>query len=196
MVPQAEPNLRSEAVDETLAASDLVADMHREHYRSLVRLASLLLDDVGACEEVVQDAFVRFQLRGSRLRDAEKAPAYLRSIVLNGARSRLRRRQVAARHPDPMPSVVAGSPEDDAIAADRQRQVLVALRALPRRQREAVALRYYLDLSEAEMAASMGVSAGSVKTHLHRGMAALAESLGALGPESGQEGGTRRKEEQ
>src|SRR3546814_3147007 len=71
---------------------------HREHYRSLVRLASLLLDDVGLCEEVVQDAFVKVWTRGPQMRDPERLPAYLRSAVLNGARSALRHRQVERRH--------------------------------------------------------------------------------------------------
>ena len=153
-----------------------VARLHRQHYRPLVRLAALLLDDVGSSEEVVQDAFVKMQLGWDRLADPECAPAYLRSVVLNGARSRMRRRQVRARHlhavPPPAPSAEAG-----ALAADEHDRVVGALRRLAARQREAVVLRYYLDLSEAEMATTMGISAGSVKTHLHRGLAALHETL-------------------
>src|SRR5688500_2918124 len=83
---------RTETVDDALTS------LHRAHYRSLVRLASLLLGDVGASEEVVQDAFVRLQLRWGGLRNLEKAPAYLRSAVLNGARSRLRRQKVKDRY--------------------------------------------------------------------------------------------------
>ena len=154
-----------------------IARLHRQHYRSLVRLAALLLDDVGSSEEVVQDAFVRMQLGWDRLADPERAPAYLRSVVLNGARSRMRRRQVRARHlqavPPPAPSAEAG-----ALAGEEHDRVMTAVRRLPVRQREAVVLRYYLDLSEAEMATAMGISSGSVKTHLHRGLAALHETLG------------------
>ena len=153
-----------------------VARLHRQHYRSLVRLAALLLDDVGSSEEVVQDAFVKMQLGWGRLADPERAPAYLRSVVLNGARSRMRRRQVRALHLQavlpPAPSAEAG-----ALAADEHDRVVGALRRLAARQREAVVLRYYLDLSEAEMATAMGISAGSVKTHLHRALAALHETL-------------------
>jgi RNA polymerase sigma factor (sigma-70 family) len=65
-----------------------------------------------------------------------------------------------------------------ALASEEQARVLAALRRLPVRQREALVLRYYADLSEAEIAAAMGVSAGSVKTHAHRGLATLAELLG------------------
>jgi RNA polymerase sigma-70 factor (sigma-E family) len=158
-------------------AEAAVAELHRMHYRSLVRLAALLLDDVGASEEVVQDAFVKVQLGWGRMADPERAPAYLRSAVLNGARSRLRHRQVRARHlqvaPPPAPSA-----EVAALAADEHDHVIAALRLLPPRQREAVVLRYYLDLSEAEMVTAMGISAGSVKTHLHRGLGALHHSLG------------------
>lgn len=149
--------------------------VYREHYRSLVRLASLLVDDVGTCEELVQDAFVRVWRRGPVLRTDDKLPSYLRSAVLNGARSQVRRKVVARRHlqaaPDPAPGADAAP-----LAGDVDR-VLTALRALPDRQREVLALRYYLDLSEAEIAATLGISTGSVKTHAHRGLAALAARL-------------------
>lgn len=157
------------------AVADL-ADTYREHYRSLVRLASLLLDDVGACEEVVQDAFVRVWQRGPALRTPDRLPSYLRSAVLNGARSRLRHRLVRRRH---LSAVLEPAPaaETAALAGDPDQAVLRALRSLPVRQREVLALRYYLDLSEAEIAATLGISAGSVKTHAHRGLATLAEQL-------------------
>jgi len=164
----------------TVAATpvqEAVALLHRDHYRSLVRLAALLLDDVGTSEEVVQDAFVKMQLGWGRLADPERAPAYLRSAVLNGARSRMRHRQVQDRHLEAVPPP-APSAESGALVADEHDRVVAAVRRLPARQREAVVLRYYLDLSEAEMAAAMGISAGSVKTHVHRGLAALHETLG------------------
>lgn len=161
------------------AAPFAVADLagtYQEHYRSLVRLASLLLDDVGACEEVVQDAFVKVWQKGPVLRTPDRLPAYLRSAVLNGARSQVRRRIVRRRHlaavPDPVPAA-----ETTAMAGDPDRTVLTALRALPERQREVLALRFYLDLSEADIAATLGISAGSVKTHASRGLAALAQQL-------------------
>ena len=147
--------------------------LYLDEYRSLVKLASLLLDDRGACEEVVQDAFVRTLVAWPGLRDRAKAPAFLRSAVLNAARSRMRRLSVVRRHPTAPPGAVDG--------ADRElveHAVVVAeLRRLPARQREAVALRYYLDLSEAEIAEAMGCSPGSVKTHLHRALATLATRL-------------------
>ncbi len=153
---------------------------YREHYRSLVRLASLLVDDVGTCEELVQEAFVSVWQRGAALSQPDRLPAYLRSAVLNGARSHLRHAGVRRRHlrvaadPDPAPAA-----EATAMAADPGREVLQALRALPERQREVLVLRYYLDLSEAQIATTLGISKGSVKTHAHRGLTALAEGLEA-----------------
>jgi RNA polymerase sigma-70 factor (sigma-E family) len=152
---------------------------YREHYRSLVRLASILLDDVGACEEVVQDAFVQVWRRGPVLHDPDRLPAYLRSAVLNGARSQLRRRLVRRRHLSPVPDPTPAA-ETTALRGDPDQTVLLALRALPVRQREVLALRYYLDLSEAEIARTLGIRPGSVKTHAHRGLATLAEQLEGL----------------
>ncbi len=113
--------------------------------------------------------------RGPALLDGDRLPAYLRSAVLNGARSHLRHRRMARRHVQPVPGPSAG-PEADPLAGDHDR-VLVALRSLPDRQRAVLALRYYLDLPEAEIARTLGISAGSVKTHAHRGLATLAERL-------------------
>ena len=156
-----------------------VAELFRCEYRSLVRLATLLLGDVGASEEVVQDAFVKLQQRWGGLRDPESAPAWLRSAVLNGARSRLRHLGVRRRHLQaaPPPGAMVDTAEAGALAADEHRRVMAAMRSLPVRQREALALRFYLDLSEAETAAAMGISAGSVKTHVHRGIASLHDLL-------------------
>jgi RNA polymerase sigma-70 factor (sigma-E family) len=149
-----------------------VEALFRQEYVSLVRLASLLLGDRAASEEVVQDAFVRLQTGWDRIRDPQKATAWLRSAVLNGARSTIRRRAVRRRGLEPVPDV-APSAEAGALVADDHRRMVAALRRLPVRQREAVTLRFYLDLSEAATAEAMGVSTGSVKTHVHRGLAAL-----------------------
>ncbi len=155
--------------------ADALESVYLAHYRSLVRLASLLIDDVGTCEEVVQDAFVRVWRRGPTLQADDRLPAYLRSAVLNGARSHLRRSLVARRHPQLVPEPSPGA-DAGARTGDHAR-VLAALRSLPDRQREVLALRYYLDLSEAEIADILRISAGSVKTHAHRGLATLADRL-------------------
>jgi RNA polymerase sigma-70 factor (sigma-E family) len=155
---------------------DLVlADLHREQYRSLVRLACLLLDERGAGEEVVQEAFVRVYRSWSKV---EQPLTYLRSTVMNLARSRMRRRLVARRRVEPM-TTPAMSPEEHAVLLDDHQEVLDALRTLPRRQRECLVLRYYLDLSESEIASTLGISNGSVKSHSSRGLAAVARHLEA-----------------
>jgi RNA polymerase sigma-70 factor (sigma-E family) len=159
------------------ARAELV-DLYREHYASLVRLASLLLHDVGAAEDVTQDAFAKVHVAWGRIREPEKALAYVRSAVLNGARSRMRHLQVVDRHrPEPRPDTQ--SAESKALRGEEHREVVAALRALPLRQRECLALRYYLGLSEAEIAETLGISTGSVKTHTHRGLAALEKTLEA-----------------
>ena len=150
--------------------------LYQEHRLSLVRLATLLLHDPVDAEEVVQDAFVQAHVAWARLRDPEKALPYLRSAVLNRARSQLRHRKVVERL-EPRPAAPGPSPEAAIEAGDDRRRLLAALGTLPERQRECLVLRYYLELSETEIAATLGISAGSVKTHAHRGLAALAARL-------------------
>lgn len=150
--------------------------LYRDQRVDLVRLAGLLLDDPGAREEVVQDAFVALHLHRGPVAP-EKVPAYLRSAVLNAARSRLRHRRVVNRLGWVLPSAPP-TPEDEAVQHDRRAAVLAAVRRLPRRQQEVVVLRYWLDLSEAAIAATLGISAGSVKVHASRGLAAVARTLG------------------
>lgn len=170
---------RAGAARATRPEADALGVLHRDHYASLVRLATLVVGDVGVAEQVTQDAFVKLHLRWGGLRNIDKAPAYLRSTVLNGARSQLRRRKVKDRY-DARRTVAptVATPETAALGRDEHERVVAALRRLPARQREAVALRFYLDLSEADIADAMGLSTGSVKSHLHRGLASLARHLG------------------
>ena len=150
----------------------LLTALYTSHYRELVRLATFLTSDRDSAEEIVQDAYVKVHRSWRGVRDVAKAEAYLRTAVVNLCRSRLRRRQVAARHrPEPLPDMA--SAEAGALAAVERQAVLQALTRLPRRQREAVVLRYYGDLTEAQTAAAMGCSTGSVKSHTSRAMAAL-----------------------
>jgi RNA polymerase sigma-70 factor (sigma-E family) len=151
----------------------VLAELHREHYRSLVRLACLLLDERGAGEDVVQEAFVRVYQSWPRV---DHPLTYLRATVMNLARSGMRRRLVARRRVEPIPTP-AMSAEEHVVLLDDHREVLDAMRALPRRQRECLVLRYYLDLSETEIASTLGISNGSVKSHASRGLAALARRL-------------------
>jgi RNA polymerase sigma-70 factor (sigma-E family) len=155
-------------------ADEAVTRLFATHYRQLVRLAALLLGDAGAAEEVVQDAYVRLHQHWWRLREPDRALGYLRTSVVNGARSALRRRAVARRYAEaqpPPPDVP--SAESTLIEHVDNAALLAALRRLPARQRETLVLRYYVDLSEAEIAEAMGISRGAVKSHAARGIAAL-----------------------
>lgn len=152
------------------------AAIYTQQFSSLVRLAALLLDDVAASEDVVQEAYLRVSASQRRLRDPEKALAYLRQTVVNLSRSALRRRAMMRRHaPKPLPD--GASAEDGAYAAFERAAVVQALRQLPRRSREALVLRYYLDLTEAQTAQALGISIGSVKSYCSRGLDRLATLL-------------------
>lgn len=151
---------------------DQLATLFAGHYASLVRLAALLLDDPGHREEVVQEAFVRIHGRLGALRDQNKDVAYLRQTVVNLSRSRLRRRLVAARlpvHHQPH----ARSAEEITLDRLERKDLHAALRSLSPRQRQAVVLRHYAGLSEAETAEAMGTGIGAVKSNASRGVAAL-----------------------
>lgn len=153
-------------------ADRAVTEIYGTHYRSLVRLAMLLVRDVATAEEVVQDSFVAMQGAWRRLRDNEKALSYLRQSVVNRSRSVLRHRVVVDRNtPKPPPDMP--SAEHGALALLERAAVIEALRGLPVRQREALVLRYYLDLPEAQIAATMGISKGAVKSHTARAIASL-----------------------
>ena len=168
------------AVDAGLAAAAplgwdadrAVTAIYSEHYRSLVRLAAFLVRDTATAEEVVQDSFVAMHGAWRRLRDTDKALSYLRQSVVNRSRSVLRHRMVVDKNtPKPPPDMP--SAEHGAIIQLERSAVVSALRGLPDRQREALVLRYYGDLSEAQIALTMGISRGAVKSHTARAMSAL-----------------------
>jgi RNA polymerase sigma-70 factor (sigma-E family) len=166
-------------VDTGRDADEALVAIYTAHYRSLVRMAALLLRDTAAAEDVVQDAFIAMHGSWRRLRDTDKALAYLRQAVVNRARSRLRHLKVVERKaPAPMPD--AASAEYGAMQAVERTAVMTALRELPTRQREVLVLRYYSDLSEAQIAEAMGISQGAVKSHASRGIAALRNTLESL----------------
>jgi RNA polymerase sigma-70 factor (sigma-E family) len=163
------------------SADEALELLYVAHFRQLVRLAVLLVHDLGTAEEIVQECFVAVHAKWNRLHDPDKALAYLRQSVVNRSRSHLRHLSVVRRHADRAapPEPVSGA---DHAAYDQARRatVLDALRRLPRRQREVLALRYYLDLSEAQIADTLGISRGAVKSHASRGAAALRADLGAM----------------
>jgi RNA polymerase sigma-70 factor (sigma-E family) len=157
-------------------ADEAVARLYAEHWTGLVRLGALLLRDPAAAEEVTQDAFVALHRRWDSLRDQDRALAYLRRSVVNGCRSVQRRRAVAGRFVADREREV-DSAESTVVAGARRAAVLAALAGLPRRQREVLVLRHWLDLSEADIAATLRISRGSVKTHSSRGLTALRTTL-------------------
>jgi RNA polymerase sigma-70 factor (sigma-E family) len=159
-------------------ADRAVTELYSMHYLPLVRLAALLIRDVAAAEEVVQDSFVLMHGGWMRLCDSDKALSYLRQSVVNRSRSVLRHRVVVDRNaperPAGIPSAVQG-----AIVLLECSAVVAALHALPPRQREALVLRYYCDMTEAQTASVMGISRAWVKTHTAIAMSALRSILEA-----------------
>lgn len=150
--------------------------LYDAHYAILVRVAVLLVHDREGAEDIVQDAFVDMCRRWPRLRDRERAAGYLRTAVVNRSRSVLRHRKVVDRHRPESAGTTPGA-DDVVLTRSRHESVLDALADLPRRQREVLVLRYYLDLSESEIATTLGISTGSVKTHASRGAATLRDTL-------------------
>ncbi|HEX7538379.1 MAG TPA: SigE family RNA polymerase sigma factor [Dermatophilaceae bacterium] len=170
----------------TWEADAALTDLYAAHWHSLVRLSWLLVRDQYVAEETVQDAFVAMHSRWSRLRNQEAALSYLRRSVVNSSRSVLRHRTVEDRYL----SVETGRLTARGIAQEPSAEartlehaagarLLSALGRLPRRQREVLTLRYYLDLSEAQIADALSISRGSVKAHAHRGLIALRSDVEA-----------------
>jgi RNA polymerase sigma-70 factor (sigma-E family) len=160
------------------ARGEAVSAIFHAHYRRLVGLAGLLVDDRESAEEVVQDAFEQLYRRWGSLRDPASAIAYLDRSVVNGARSKLRRRFTERSYEWPVPADVP-SAESSGIERRQRDDLVAAVRRLPRRQREVVVLRYFLDLSEDQIAQWLGVSPGSVKQHAHRATTALQQQMEA-----------------
>jgi RNA polymerase sigma-70 factor (sigma-E family) len=154
-----------------------LADLYRDHRMRMVRLASLLVDDPLTAEDVVQEAFTGLHRHWSGLRDEAAAVAYLRTAVVNGSRSVLRRRRTARDYVPPH-QVNARSAESLAMLSAEHQAVVSALGKLPRRQREVLVLRYYGGLSEAEIAEATGISKGTVKSTASRGLEAIGKLVG------------------
>lgn len=165
------------ALDPPTRTTDLDG-LFREHATPLLKLAIVLVGDHGLAEELVQEAFVRWS-RVARRPAAGAERAYLRRTVINLSHGHHRHLRVVRGQPTGPPGYGTAA-EVDAVRRDGQRQVAAAVRALPQRQRDCTVLRFYLDLTDTEIADTLGISPGSVKTHLHRARAALAETLEGL----------------
>jgi RNA polymerase sigma-70 factor (sigma-E family) len=178
-VPADPPVVGAVPVDRDAA----VGALYRSHAMELTRLASMLTSDRAGAEDVVQEAFAGLYRRWGALDDPARAVGYLRTAVVNGSRSRLRRRVVERRYEHLHLSeslATAPSAENAVLDRDDARAVASAVAALPRRQREVLVLRYHEDLSEAEIAEALGISRGAVKAYASRGLDAVAAALGVI----------------
>ncbi|MEY2430723.1 MAG: hypothetical protein QOC92_448 [Acidimicrobiaceae bacterium] len=158
------------------SVDDALAELYQEHSRWLLGLVEALVGDRATAEDVVQEAFVRLHRAWPRLRDHDRAAGYLRVTALNLARSGFRRKLIALRYRPPTAEDERAA-DDSVVLREQQREVIAALRALPRRQRECLVLRFYGELSEFEIATTLGISNNSVKTHTRRGLAAMESRL-------------------
>lgn len=152
-----------------------LSELYRAHALRLIRLAYVMLGDRQAAEDVVQDAFAGLYRHWGRLTDNAKALQYVRSSVLNGCRTAIRRNRptlelVDLQHAD-------ASAESAMLAYERQQEIMRAIRRLPDRQREALVLRFYLDEPDAEIARLMGIRESTVRSTTHRALAALGRLL-------------------
>jgi len=155
-----------------------LTELFREHHLELVRLALIMVGDVATAEDVVQDVFERLHQRWHRLHEPASGLAYARSSVLNACRSVHRRTAVARKHAPRLAADSAAPGPDGATALADRSELTQALRALPRRQREVLVLRYYLDLDVTEIASTLRIAPSAVRSNCSRGLAALARTLG------------------
>lgn len=179
--PAAESRRRSRRARRAADHDDVLA-AYRAHYTDLVRFAGFVAPEAAMAEDLVHEAFVKLYGAWRRIDDPSKVGGYLRTTVLNLARGRARHLGVIRRNrPDPRPDMA--SAESGAMRNDSRDRVVEALRELSDRQRACLVLRHYEDRSESEIAEILGISIGSVRTHVHRGM----ESLGRLLDEEGRQ---------
>ena len=152
-----------------------VTALYHEHALSLVRLAHIMLGNRAGAEDIVHDAFCGLYRRWDHLNDPGNALGYVRSSVLNGCRTALRRGRLADRARSYQPA--AASAEAAVLSGEERREVVHALRRLPERQREVLVLGYYLDLPDEQIARDLGISPGTVRSTRHRALAALERML-------------------
>ncbi len=177
--PREQASTAAATVELSADRTEAVTELFQVHYPQLVRLARFLVDDPETAEDVVMDAFVALHRRWSAIRDPHDAYRYVRSCVLNGARSQLRRRRVVRLHQAVTAVLRPGrqsTPTWRRPARPANGDGVAAHPAEPARQ--VLVLRYFANLSESEIADALGISPGSVKTHAARGMSAMAHALG------------------
>ena len=171
--PDAPPTTERESSDRT----DAVRSLYERNHADMVRFAAFLSGNVHAAEDVAHEAFIRVLDAWDRIDDPTKADAYLRTTVVNVVRGGFRRDEVAARRAERHLAAVP-SAEDDAIGRLGREHVLAAVAALPLKQRACVVMRHWMRMTESEIAETLDVSVGSVRTHVRRGTASLKDRLG------------------
>jgi RNA polymerase sigma-70 factor (sigma-E family) len=178
MRPSADQHTPDDTADRPgSSAGSGFAEAYRVHRPGLVKLAAFIVGEQATGEDVVQDVFTRMHQRWDTLADPGDPLPYLRTAVVNGCRSAIKRRGRAQRHADqdsPSPPL---STEESVLLSEERQQMLAALAGLTRRRREVLVLRFYLGLSEAEIAATLSISPGTVKSTAARGLASLARAL-------------------
>lgn len=167
------------AAPATPSRDDAMRSLYERTHADMVRFAAFLCGDVHAAEDIAQEAFVQVFGAWDDIDDHDRLDAYLRVTVVNTVRGKHRKRRVAERRDTPHLAVVA-SAEDDAMGRVGRDEVFAAVGELPLRQRACVVMRHWLRMTESEIAADLGVSVGSVRTHIKRGTARLEERLGGL----------------
>jgi RNA polymerase sigma-70 factor (sigma-E family) len=170
-------DVREVSVDPPAVGRLDVTALYEQQWRSLVRLAVLLVDDVQSAEDVVQDAFVSLHRRAHTVRDPNAALAYVRMSVVYLSRSVIRRRQTVRKHLRAVEPEATPAADHDLLLREEHQAALMAVRRLPARQQEVLVLRYWMGLSEREIAETLGISSGSVKSSASRGMAKVQQTL-------------------
>jgi RNA polymerase sigma-70 factor (sigma-E family) len=166
--PQPEPASGS-------GAAPAIETLYQDTAVALIRLAYVILSDQQAAEDVVAEAFCRLYQRWDQLSDPGRAHAYVRASVINGCRSVLRRREVRRRRV--IHELPAASAETAALGSAERDEVIRAVDRLPGRQREALVLRFYLELPDEEIARLMGIRPSSVRSAIRRALHALGHAL-------------------
>jgi RNA polymerase sigma-70 factor (sigma-E family) len=153
--------------------------LYERSHGDMVRFAAFLCGDADAAEDIAQEAFVQVFRSWDNITDHDRLDAYLRVTVVNNVRGRHRRQTTADANPVPHLTAVA-SAEDDALGRVGRDVVLAAVADLPLKQRASVVMRYWMRMTESEIAADLNISVGSVRTHIKRGTKTLEQRLGRL----------------
>jgi RNA polymerase sigma factor (sigma-70 family) len=170
-------------VPDRAVRAEVVRDLFRNHHLELVRLAAMMLGDITAGEDVVQDAFEQLHRHWRWIREPSSGLAYVRSCVLNGCRTAHRRVAIARKYAPQLAGHQGDDARDPVDAVDDSAQVTAALRLLTHRQREVIVLRYYADLDVAEIAETLRITPGAVRAVINRALAILGHALGRTEPD-------------